>query len=209
MIDYDYPGMMLVAPPGTGKTVYSEALAASHDVPLIKLDLSASKGSLMGESEKGIRDVFRTIHACAGQGGALFVACANSLDENIPPELRRRMGKLGIWYVDLPNEIEREAIWAIHLKKWSLDASQTRPKDSNWSGSDIANCCELAWRLECSLIEAASWQVAVLKSDPESVNRLRKAASGRWLSANTPGVYMMPTNEEVERTSRRQIEVPA
>lgn len=209
MVDHDYPGMMLVGPPGTGKTIYSESLAASHNVPLIKLDLSATKGSLMGESERGIREVFRTLHACAGQSGALFVACANSLDENIPPELRRRMGKLGIWYVDLPSAKEREAIWSVHLAKWSLDLGQERPKDANWSGSDIANCCELAWRLRCSLIEAAGWQVAVLKSDPDSVNRLRSAANGRWLSANSEGVYTKPQEAEAERSGRRQMEVLA
>lgn len=69
------------------------------------------------------------------------VATANNV-ENLPPELLRK-GRLDeIFFVDLPCETERKAIFAIHLKKHNRDASRfdasTLARQSEgYSGAEI------------------------------------------------------------------------
>nr|AUN36249.1 hypothetical protein [uncultured bacterium] len=69
------------------------------------------------------------------------VATANNV-ENLPPELLRK-GRLDeIFFVDLPREEEREAIFAIHLQKHNRDASSfdinTLARQSDgYSGAEI------------------------------------------------------------------------
>ena len=69
------------------------------------------------------------------------VATANNV-ENLPPELLRK-GRLDeIFFVDLPRETEREAIFAIHFQKHNRDASRfdgsTLARQSDgYSGAEI------------------------------------------------------------------------
>lgn len=49
--------------------------------------------------------------------------------------------------------------------------------------------CDIAWRLGCTLKEAAGFVVPVSRSAAEQLERLRRAAEGRFLSASKPGVY--------------------
>jgi SpoVK/Ycf46/Vps4 family AAA+-type ATPase len=55
--------MLLVGVPGTGKSLSCKAAASILDWPLIRLDISALKGSLVGESERKIRQATATIDA--------------------------------------------------------------------------------------------------------------------------------------------------
>jgi SpoVK/Ycf46/Vps4 family AAA+-type ATPase len=77
----------------------------------------------------------------------------------LPPELRRRV-TLGTFFFDLPTAEEREAIWKIYLKKWSLDDGD-RPNDEGWTGAEIRECCRKAWRLRLTLKESAEYVVPV------------------------------------------------
>jgi len=59
-----YPkGLLLVGIPGTGKSLSCKATASILGWPLIRLDISALKGSLVGESERKIRQATATIDA--------------------------------------------------------------------------------------------------------------------------------------------------
>lgn len=49
--------------PGTGKSLISKAIASIFNWPLISLDIGSVKGSLVGESEKNIRQVTKIIDA--------------------------------------------------------------------------------------------------------------------------------------------------
>lgn len=96
---------------------------------------------------------------------------------------------------DLPTKEEREAIWQINLKRYELDANQPRPDDTDFTGSDIRNVCDLAYRLCCPLKQARKFIVPVAKSDPAAILKLREAADGKFLSASTDandGVYRKP-----------------
>lgn len=55
--------ILLVGIPGTGKSLSCKAAASLLGWPLIRLDISALKGSLVGESERRIRQATNTIDA--------------------------------------------------------------------------------------------------------------------------------------------------
>jgi hypothetical protein len=180
-------GILLVGPPGSGKSMVAKALGATFGVPTIMLDLGALKGSFVGQSEQRVRAAMRIIQALAGPA-AFFVATCNRL-ESVPPELRRRY-KNGIWFADLPSLEERRAIWKIHLGKNGFAAKDGgKLVDREWTGAEIRNCCELANQLDITPEEASSYVVPVSKSDPEGIERLRRAADGRFLSISFPGEY--------------------
>ncbi|MES2459748.1 MAG: AAA family ATPase, partial [Armatimonadota bacterium] len=195
MVENDYPGAIFAGHPGTGKTVLTEAIAMEHGVPLLKADLAAVKGSLMGESEQGIRDFFRMIKGLTGGqsgGKALFIGCVNKMHDSIPPELRRRFTRRGVWFFDLPTAEERDAIWCITLQRFGLDCQPDQfPSDENWTGADIYNCVEIATALDISLAKAAAYLVPVAVSDPDSIAALRKSADNRWLSVSQDGPFQI------------------
>ncbi|MFH0996196.1 MAG: AAA family ATPase [Pseudomonadota bacterium] len=56
-------GILLVGIPGTGKSLSCKATASLLGWPLIRLDIGALKGSLVGESERRMRDATQTINA--------------------------------------------------------------------------------------------------------------------------------------------------
>ena len=56
-------GGLLVGVSGCGKSLTAKAIATAWGVPLLRLDLGALKGSLVGQSERNIRQAFRVIEA--------------------------------------------------------------------------------------------------------------------------------------------------
>jgi hypothetical protein len=199
MEDEGWSGSILVGAPGTGKTAIAMSTGPTHDVPTIKLDLGAMKGSLVGQSEAQVRNAMRTIKGIAGDG-AYFVATCNSLDR-LPPELRRRFRR-GIWYVDLPTQDEIGAIWSINIRKYGLSEDQEIPTLAAYTGADVRNICDNAYSLGLTLMEAAQTIVPVSISDPDSINRLRELSNNKFLDASRPGVYRME-NRAISLTAGR------
>lgn len=188
MEDNKWTGQIAVGPPGCAKSMFAKALGASHNVPTISLDLGAAKGGLVGLSEQRVRGIVRVLKSVAGSG-AYWVATCNRL-ETLPPELRRRF-RFGLWYFDLPDLEERAAIWRIQIAQYKIRKDQMKelPDDEDWTGADIRNCCEIAWRLNSSLVGASQFVTPVAKSDPESIKKLRGVAHKRFLAASYSGVY--------------------
>jgi hypothetical protein len=195
MEDGGHDGLIAVGLPGGGKSLFSKALGSTYDVPTIEVDLGAMKASHVGESEANARAALRAIEAVAGNR-AFVVATCNKLDV-MPPELRRRF-KSGTWFFDLPTSEEKDPIWKINLAHYSVAKPGRRPDDNNWTGAEIRNCCEIAWRLNCSLKDAARYIVPVAIADPIGLDKLRESATGRFLSASYPGPY----TKEKERIGR-------
>jgi hypothetical protein len=190
MQDYNIPGIMLLGPPGTGKSAIAKACGSVAKCPVIAFDLGAAKGSLVGESERKIRammDVFIAV----SQGKGLIIATCNSISA-LPPELRRRF-KLGTFFVDLPGPDERAVIWQIWKKRFGLALDEQTPPDGEWTGAEIAACCEVAYRTGQPLTKAAQFIVPVAVSAGDKITALRKGAEGRFLSASEPGMYRMRT----------------
>lgn len=58
-------GVMLLGVPGTGKSMFSKALGSEAGLPTLSLDFGKLFGSLVGESEKKIREALKIIDAMA------------------------------------------------------------------------------------------------------------------------------------------------
>lgn len=170
----------------SGKSVMAQSTGSQFEVPIIRMDMGAAKGSLVGESEQRIRDAMKVVKGVAGSS-ALFLATSNRLSA-LPPELLRRF-RLGIWFFDLPTPEERESIWRINLKKFGHAQDAKRPYDDGYSGADIRNTCEVAQICSCTLEEASQFVTPVSRTDPQSVEAIRQLANKRFLSASYPGVY--------------------
>lgn len=194
--DFDALAALFLGPPGTGKTLLAKALAGQFQKPLIMLDLGALKSRYVGDSEANMRDALKKIHAMS-EGRALWVGAANR-DAGLPPELRRRFS-YQLLFFDLPNRAEKDKAWNIHTnglrfrgQKVALRADQTDRatlNDDGWTGAEIRNCCLKSYAMNISVAEAAKSIVPISKSAGEIVTALRKAATGRYISASYPGIY--------------------
>ena len=169
-----------------------------REVPVIRLDLGACKGSLVGQSENMIRSMLKVVTAI-GSDNTLWIATCNQ-DVNLDSALLRRFPMK--WYFDLPDAAEREAIWFIWMKKFKI-ADQPTPRDSGWAGANIQKACEMAWRLDITLAKAAEYIVPVGQSAKEEIEKLRQRADGKYLSASSPGVYRAPSRLTGTKTQRR------
>jgi hypothetical protein len=201
MQDRGAAGLIFVGPPGTAKSAVAKAAGAEGEIPTIRFDLGATRGSLVGESEQKIRQALKVIDAVS-DGRALWIATCNKVAV-LPPELRRRF-RFGTIFFDLPDAAERAAIWAIYRRKYELPADDPQPADSGWTGAEIETCCQLAWQLMIPLREAAAYIVPVSQAAPEAIEDLRRQADGRYLSASMPGVYrrLQPTDQVARPASR-------
>lgn len=186
MQDYKVRGIILIGPPGTGKSLIAKAMGNEAGIPTIAFDLNGMKGSLVGESEQALRQNLKVVTSVTG-GKSFWVATCNSIS-SLPPELRRRF-KRGTFFVDLPDEDERKALWSHYIAKYELDPDQELPDDSNWSGAEIESCCDAAWEFNKSLLEVQKFVVPIYVQARETIEGLRKSCDGRYLSASYPGLY--------------------
>lgn len=240
-------GVLLLSPPGCGKSQFCKALGNETGRPTLVLDVGSLLGSLVGQSESNIRSALRIIDAMApavvmldeiekmfagvgssgqtdsGVSARLFgtflswlndrnsevfvVATANDIAK-LPPEFSRAERFDGVFFVDLPDAKQRQAIWRIYLDMFGLDASQKMPSDEQWTGAEIKACCRLSALLDVPLIAAAQNIVPVARTSAESVDRLRQWASGRCLHADRAGIYEASSSatSSRRRVSRGQID---
>ena len=221
-------GVLLLSPPGCGKSQFAKALGNETGRPTVVLDVGALLGSLVGQSESNVRAALKLADAMApcvlfadeiekalagatssGQtdSGAtarvfgslltwlndhesdvFFVGTCNDASK-LPPEFARAERFDGVFFVDLPGRDQKDAIWGIYTKSYGLDAKQTRPDDTNWTGAEIKSCCRLASLLDVPLVQAAQNVVPVAVTAGDKIEGLRQWASGRCLSADRAGVY--------------------
>lgn len=203
MEDNEWIGALLFGVRGAGKTVLSQAIGKAHKVPTLAWDLGQMKQSHVGESESNIRDAFRTVRSIGGKRVVVLATC-NKMDV-FPPELLRRF-KLGVIYFDLLTQEERDALWPIYLKKYGLDLKSVRPNDEGWTGAEIRNCCELAYKLRKSIEYVGRHMIVpATKSDPKGIERLRDQAENRYLSASYAGTYTKPMPQVADLAGRRMM----
>ena len=136
----------------------------------------------------------------------VFVVTTSNNISALPPEFSRAERFDAVYFLDLPSEAERQAIWRIYLARFSIP-DQPMPEDVNWTGAEIRSCCRLASLLDTSLLEAARNVVPVATTAAEAVERLRTWACGRCLSANAPGLYSRPRSggSQIKRRVSRPV----
>src|SRR5947209_7979194 len=180
-------GVLLAGPPGSGKTLIARALANQCEASFISIKGAELLSKWVGESEKGIREVFRRAKQAApcivffdeldalaprrgggndghvgdrviaqlltemdgieGRAGVIVVAATNR-PELIDPALLRP-GRFDL-IVDLhyPDEAERRAIFAVHLRGRPIAPDVTSEELARLtpgrSGADIEAICRRA-----------------------------------------------------------------
>ncbi|MDQ6630850.1 MAG: AAA family ATPase [Verrucomicrobiota bacterium] len=137
------------------------------------------------------------------------VATANDISQ-LPPELMRK-GRLDeIFFVDLPSEEEREAIFKIHLAKrkrapQNFDLKSLAASSKEYSGAEIEEAIISALYDAFSageelttehILFAVRETVPLSKTMDEQINRLRSWADGR---ARNASVARTSTNENERR----------
>jgi SpoVK/Ycf46/Vps4 family AAA+-type ATPase len=202
MQDQRVIGILLMGHPGTGKSLLAKAVGAEAGVPTIRFDSGEMQGSLVGESQHALLHALKVTTAVS-QGRPLVIATCNSVAV-LPAELVNRFKFR--YFVDMPDETEKNVIWPIHIARRGLDASQPRPAASDWNGREIEQCCDTAWTLDCSLMEAAEMVVPIAESSAEEIERRRREAAGRYLSASYPRPYAY-TGKETVKVGSRQIRI--
>lgn len=174
---------------GTGKSALSMALRNESQCECLRMDLGGMKESLVGSSEKRIRNVLKVVDAMSG-GHILVVGTCNSAG-NLPSPLISRFA-LGTYMFDLPAATESEALWKIKRKKYRITDDQPNPTENPWTGREVNQCCFLADDLQIPLKDAAQYITPFCATNAAEIDSLRKQAHNRWLSASTPGFYRMP-----------------
>ena len=134
---------------------------------------------------------------------AVFVVATCNNISSLPPEFARAERFDGVFFLDLPGDQQKKAIWKLYLEMFGLDANQDRPNDHDWTGAEIRSCCRLAALLDVPLTAAAQNVVPVAVTAAESINRLRDWASGRCLNAEAAGIYFRNPNAVPKQ--RRQV----
>jgi hypothetical protein len=197
-------GIMYYGVAGSGKSTLAKAAGAMAGCPTISLDFSGLKGSLVGESGARLRAALQSVDAM-GRGRVLVISTCNGVAV-LAPEMRRRLGGLGVFFFDLPTAEERAAIWEIWLKKSGL-APQELPDDAGWTGAEIAQCCTVSRKLNVPLVKAARWVVPISRSSAKTIEEQRQQASGKFLSASAEGIYTYQQATAGAAISGRKVEV--
>jgi hypothetical protein len=185
MQDDDIPGIILVGPPGTGKSLVAKTAGTIAGAEVIAMDTGAMTGGIIGESQAKVRKGFATFNAIAQKHGLIIATC-NKI-ATLPPELRRRF-RYGTFYVGLPSVKARDFIWKLNLQRKGMKDGN-RPNDEGWSGAEIEACVDIAHRCSFTLQEAGTYIVPVCKSAAAQIEELQQQASGRFIDADLPGVY--------------------
>ena len=125
----------------------------------------------------------------ADRPAGVFVVCTANDASRLPPELTRSGRFDATFFLDLPGPEQRAGIWGTYRDRYGIDPDDLPAADDGWTGAEVESCCRLAALLGVSLSEAAAYVVPVSESGKESLNKLRRWASGRCLDAETGGVY--------------------
>jgi SpoVK/Ycf46/Vps4 family AAA+-type ATPase len=194
-------GVLLLSPPGCGKSQFCKALGREVGRPVLNLDVGSLMGSLVGQSEERTRQALRIIDAtapCVAMIDEVEKAFAGMNDSGDSGVASRMFGTFLSWlndhesdvfFLDLPSREEKDAIWKIYRDFYEVDPEQRVPDDTNWTGAEIKSCCRLSALLDLPLKQAAQNVVPVAVTASESMGRLQTWASGRCLSASQSGVY--------------------
>jgi len=148
------------------------------------------------------------------QGEAFVIATANNA-EKLPPELLRKGRFDEVWWVDLPNESEREAITAAALRSYKRDAdalnidlARVADATEQFTGAELAalvpdalfsafndNAREITTN---DLLDAAKLVVPLARTADDKIKQLREFWLGRARAA-TSAITSAPSKRKTAR----------
>lgn len=202
MEDNNWSGILAFGPAGAGKSLYAKGFANTIGAKALRLDVNATKGSLVGQSEQNIRAAMKTLKTIGGTR-VFFIASVNRL-ESLPPELQRRF-RCGVWFFDLPDDQQRAEIWQINRDRYDIHTEDPGCDEPDLTGADIRNLCEMAHRLNCHTPEARQYVVPLKVQSPTSIQECRDRAHQRFTDAARGGTY--DRDRKPARKTKRSLEV--
>jgi hypothetical protein len=167
-------------------------------------ELEKALGGVGGMGDSGVATrMFGTLLTWLSdhEADVFFVGTSNDISK-LPPEFARAERFDGVFFLDLPDVAERDAIWEMYRRQFGIPAEQAKPDDSAWTGAEIRSCCRLAALLDVPLTQAARNVVPVAVTAAEQVERLRTWATGRCLASSSPGIFGQEADGAV-RASRK------
>lgn len=232
-------GLLMVGVPGCGKSLASKTLSSLWQLPLIRLDIGALMGSLVGQSESNLRQALKVAESASpcvlwldeiekglsgvkssgsSDGGTTarvfgalltwmqektapvyIVATSNDI-QALPPELLRAGRFDDIFFVGLPNQIERAEIWAIHLRKAgrnpeAFDMSALVDASAGYTGAEIEASIGDSLYIGFDedreidtgdLLQAIASRVPLTSTMKEQIDELTRWAATRAKPASSP-----------------------
>jgi len=103
---------------------------------------SSGVGS-QGDSGVSTRLFGNLSRGCRSRIGRVFIGTSNDISK-LPPEFTRAERFDGVFFLDLPDRAEKEAIWSMYRAHFEIPDGQNRPDDTSWTGAEIKACCRLA-----------------------------------------------------------------
>lgn len=180
-------GVTMIGIPGTSKTGLGKALAGEFGIPLVMYNTAAMQSGIIGSTGENQRSAQAMISAIANKRLLVLSTCNGW--ENLPPEIRSRLGSLGVFFFENPTDEEQLSIWQLWRKKCNIPDSYTLPNCKGWTGREIKMCCKRAETFGWTLEKAANYVVPVNVSSAEQLQELRLKSSGKFLSASYEGIY--------------------
>jgi len=152
-----------------------------------------------GESDSGLGDRMfgRLLEWLNDHETDVFFACTcNDISKIVAsnPEFVRAGRFDGMFFFDMPQDNEREAIWNLYLPEYYHEEGSYNIKElvlasADWTGAEIESCCRLSAILEEPLLTTAESIVPVARTADSTLDNLRQWASGKCRSVRSPGLY--------------------
>ncbi len=220
-------GIMLLGPPGTGKTHFCHCLGKESGLEVFELEVAQLMGSLVGESEAKMKAALEIVAAnvpCilfvdevdkalagvggggqAGDGGTtkrsmaqflkflsdgrpegLYVVATCNDIKALPPEWIRAERWDAVFFIDLPNEIERNAIFEFYLDKFKVKPGKLESSGLvGFAGAELKSICRIAAMMDKRCDQVQQFIIPVSKTMGSEIDSLRKWAKDRTIPAST------------------------
>ena len=141
-------GVLMVGPPGTGKTLLARAVAGEAGVPFLSIsgsdfvEMFVGVGGGNDEREQTLNSLLVEMDGFDGQAGVIVIGATNRSDVLDAALLRPGRFDRQV-FVDLPDLRGREAVLAVHAKRFqlapSVDLQRVARITTGMSGADLAN----------------------------------------------------------------------